>query len=43
MMDRKRVKAEIAYLPDKIRLEDRGPQGLRARIKRKEGIEEAFK
>ena len=30
MMNRKRVKAEAAYLPLKMGLDDEGPEGLRA-------------
>ena len=42
MMDRDRVKAEVAHLPRRIGLEDPGPQDLRARVRRQEGLEEAF-
>jgi hypothetical protein len=42
MMDRRRVEAEAAHLPKKIGLEDPGLQGLRARVREKEGLEEAF-
>jgi hypothetical protein len=42
MMDRRRVEAEAAHLPKKMGLEDPGLQGLRARVREKEGLEEAF-
>ena len=36
------MEAEAAHLPLRIGLEDKGPQGLQARIETKEGLEEAF-
>ncbi|EAQ89439.1 hypothetical protein CHGG_06058 [Chaetomium globosum CBS 148.51] len=42
MMDRRRVEAEAALLPEKIGLEDPGPQGLRAQVREQEGLKEAF-
>ena len=37
-----KVEAEAAHLLLRIGLEDKGPQGLQARIEIKEGLEEAF-
>jgi hypothetical protein len=42
MMNRKRVKAEAAYLPLKMGLLEEGPTGLEASIQSKEGLEQAF-
>src|SRR5687768_5302128 len=42
MMEESRVKAEAALIPLAMGMEDPGPQGLRARIKAREGLEEAF-
>ena len=42
MMKESRVEAEAALLPATMGLEDRGPQGLRARIRGREGLEQAF-
>ena len=42
MVKESRIEAEAALLPLKIGLDDSGPQGLRARIQRQEGLEEAF-
>jgi len=41
-MNRKRVKAEAAYLPLKMGLLEEGPTGLEASIQSKEGLEQAF-
>ena len=42
MLQESRVEAEAAYLPEKMGLEDPGPQGLKARIKEREGLRGAF-
>jgi hypothetical protein len=42
MLDGKRVKAEAALFPLVMGLEDPGLQGLKAYIRGKEGLEEAF-
>ena len=42
MMEESRVEAEAALLPVAMGMEDPGPQGLKARIKAREGLEEAF-
>ena len=42
MIDRRRVKAEAAYIPLWMKLEDPGPQGLRARMGDREDLEKAF-
>ena len=41
-MDKKRVQAEAALLPEAIGLPDQGPTGLLARISTKEGLSQAF-
>lgn len=41
-MDRKRVEAEAALLPEAIGLADHSPQGLLARISTTEGLSQAF-
>jgi hypothetical protein len=41
-MDRKRVEAEAALLPEAIGLTDHSPQGLLARISTTEGLSQAF-
>ena len=42
MMDESRVEAEAAFISLKLGLEDPGPQGLRARVREVESLEEAF-
>ena len=41
-MKESRVEAEAAFLPLKLGLEDPGPQGLKARIQGREGLQQAF-
>ena len=43
MMHKKGVAAEAARLPLNTRLADRGPQGLKAQVGTKEGLDQAFK
>ena len=42
MMNKSRVEAEAAYLPEKMGLGDPGLQSLKARTKAREGLEQAF-
>ena len=41
-MHKKRVLAEAAQLPLRLGLTDLGPQGLQARIRTREGLDQAF-
>lgn len=42
MMEVKRVEVEAALIPLRMGLGDLGPQGLRARVRGVEGLEQAF-